>query len=107
MYKEPFKNTGLNSLSRNPYLNAKKTNSRYLESYVPSDLGYSDITGYYDSMDDALDGTSLVNISAIESKRFPIMLETPTNWYNTQSMILKDASIGTDKGKLPKSECIC
>lgn len=105
--KETFVNPGMKPLSKNPYLNAKKTNKEFIDTYVPSNLGYSDITGYYNSMDNTLKGTSLVNVSAIDSKRYPIMIETPTNWYNTQPMILKNTNVGSDWGKLPKSDCIC
>jgi len=104
--KESFTNPGMKPLTKNPFLNAKKTNSQFIDSYVPSNLGYSDITTYYNSMDDTLKGTSLVNVSAVDSKRYPIMIETPTNWYNTQPMVLKDINVGSNWGKLPMSDCI-
>ena len=105
--KESFTNPGMKPLTKNPFLNAKKTNSQFIDSYVPSNLGYSDITTYYNSMDNTLKGTSLVNVSAVDSKRYPIMIETPTNWYNTQPMVLKDINVGSNWGKLPMSDCIC
>lgn len=97
--KESFVNPGMKPLTKF----SKKKN--FIDTYVPSNLGYSDITQYYDSMDNTLNGTSIVNVSAIDSKRFPIMIETSTNWYNTQPMV--QTSLATDMGKLPKSECIC
>ena len=58
-------------------------------------------------MDHTLKDTSIVNISAIDSARYPIMIETPTNWYNTQSLIMPEQSVGVNDGKLPKSKCVC
>ena len=105
--KESFTNPGLKPLSKNPGLNAKKTNNKFIDTLVPENLGYSDITGYYNGLEDGLKGTSLVNVSSIDSARYPIMIETPTNWYNTQSLILEQANLGTNEGKLPNSDCFC
>ncbi len=101
MYREKFTNPG--ALPMTP----SKLKRKFEDNYVPSNLGYSDITGYYNSLDEGLAGTSMVNVSAIDSKRFPIMLEIPTNWYNTQPMVLKSQSLGSNNGKLPKSDCLC
>lgn len=106
--KENFTNPGMLPAKQNPFLNAKKTNSQFIDTSVPDNLGYSNITGYYNErMDDGLNGTSIVNVSSIDSGRFPIMIETPTNWYNTQGLLLRNADVGTDTGKLPSSDCFC
>jgi len=101
MYKENFINPG--SLPMPP----SKLKRKFNDNYVPSNLGYSDITSYYNNLDNGLEGTSMVNISAIDSKRFPITLEIPMNWYNTQPMVLKSQSLGSNEGKLPSSDCLC
>lgn len=43
-------------------------------------------------------GTSLTNLSVQQSGRFPIGVETATNWYNTQPEI--PLILGTDAGKI-------
>ena len=98
--KETFTNPGM--------IFNKNNDKEFTDTVVPQNLGYSDITSYYNErMEDGLKGTSLVNVSAIDSGRFPIMLETPTNWYNTQGLIIKDIKLGSDNGKLPESDCHC
>jgi len=99
--KETFVNPGMKPLSKVP------TKRKFLDTYVPSNLGYSDVTQYYDSMDNTLNGTPIVNVSAVNSNRFPIMIETSTNWYDTQPLVLNKAYLATNAGKLPKSDCIC
>lgn len=99
--KEPFRNIGMEPMKK------KKKKVRWDDTTVAMNLGYSDITDYYNSLDNGLEGTSLVNISSVDSNRYPIMIETPTNWYNTQPMILEKTHVGYDSGKLPSSKCIC
>jgi hypothetical protein len=58
---------------------------------------FKGITKYYNNLDNGLHNTSIVNVSAIDSGRYPIMIETATNWYNTQGVI--NDSLGTNLGK--------
>jgi hypothetical protein len=84
-----------------------KSKFNFKDTIVNQDLGYVDLTKFYSSIDNSLKETPIVNISAIESNRFPIVLETVTNWYDTQGMLDPEASLGTNNGKLSKSECYC
>lgn len=58
----------------------KITNSKFFDSLVPQNLKFTKLA-------DKVKGTSIINVTAVETGRFPIQLETTTNWYNTQPMI--------------------
>lgn len=73
-----------------------KTRSGFVDTVVPQNLRYGDVTPTYQGLGNGLRGTSVVNVSAIDSNRFPIAIETPTNWYNTQGVLTKKGKRSTD-----------
>lgn len=91
---ESFKN--LESFSN------KFSKPKFLDTLVPANLGFRNSTTFYEDLDDGLKGTPLVNVSEVLTNRYPIAIETSTNWYSTQPLI---SSVGTDEGKL--SDCNC
>lgn len=76
----------------------------FIDTIVPQSLKFKSEDNIYK---DDMKGTSLINISAIDTSRYPIAIETSTNWYNTQGLLLKNNHIGVNDGKLPKSDCHC
>ena len=57
----------------------QKQKQDYIDTSVPNNLGYT--CGIKSPL---MKDTNLVEISEIKSKRFPIAIETPWNWYSTQ-----------------------
>lgn len=53
--------------------------------------------------DRKIHNTSLIDIPTIKTGRFPIEIEVPVNWYNTQPFV---PTVGTDTGK-SSAECLC
>lgn len=49
----------------------------YFDSYVPQDVKYT-------CKSEKVKGTNLEYLNTIQTKRFPIEIEIPYNWYNTQ-----------------------
>lgn len=45
----------------------------------------------------SLKGTSLVGVAEVETNRFPIVIETPMNWYSTQPLV--GTTLGTNMGR--------
>jgi hypothetical protein len=103
--KVKFANPAYKKIPDEASVMAKRVNSKFIDTSVPNNLGFSDISEYYNSMGDTLKGTSLINISAVDSARYPIMIETPMNWYNSQPLILPNQHLGTNQGKY--DNCIC
>jgi hypothetical protein len=85
-------------------LNPKKVTHQ--KSGIPG-VGFRNATGFYNNLDDGLRGTSLVGVEEILTKRFPIAIETPVNWFSTQPLIDQETRLGTNMGKLPKEDCPC
>lgn len=56
--------------------------------------------------DPDFEGTSLVEITDFLTRRHPIAIETPTNWYSTQPVVSRKTVLGTDMGKT-EGGCIC
>lgn len=90
-----------------PMTTEKRENNEVIDPYVPQNIRFRDATKFYEGLDDGLKGTSLVNVSEILTNRYPIAIETSTNWYSTQPLIGNEISLGTNEGKLPKSMCGC
>jgi hypothetical protein len=101
---EPFADKKYITNDVNPVRSVK---INFDDTVVNQTLGYTDLTKYYSNMDNSLKETPIVNISAIETNRFPIIVEDTTNWYDTQGLIVPGIKLGTDNGKLPNSECFC
>ena len=62
---------------------------------------------YKDTMviKDKFKGTPIVEITALETRRFPFVVENVKNWYSTQPLI--PSILGTDTGKECTGENIC
>lgn len=99
LFSQGEKFTNPSGLSKNSVLSKP-----FYDTVVPDNLKYKNATPFYEDLDDGLKGTSLVNVSEVLSNRFPIAIETSTNWYSTQPLI---NAVGTDNGKLHESECMC
>jgi len=61
----------------------KGLKTSFTDYYVPQNLKFWDLTDKYKPF---LKGTSIANVSAIESNRFPAIIDTTTNWYNTEGL---------------------
>ena len=104
---EKFKN--LSPMPISEFMNDKMNLNPFghvVDTYVPQDIKFKNATPFYDGLDDGLMGTSLENVSEVLSKRYPIAIETSTNWYNTQPLV-GEGTLGTDSGALPHSKCGC
>jgi len=116
-FKEPFTDSKKidSKKTDSKKTDSKKTDSKktdsinyrkaFIDTYVPQDHTFSNVTEEYQKLGNGLNGTSLVNVSAINSKRFPAIIETSMNWYNTQPLQME--AVGVDWGKLPMSKCVC
>lgn len=69
------------SFSLEPFSNneGNAANSQWIDTLVPGGMGYN--CGLKSPL---MKGTNMVSVSTIDSKRFPIAIETPWNWYTTQ-----------------------
>lgn len=59
-----------------------------------------------DYRDPSFEGTSLVEVTDFLTRRHPIAIETPTNWYSTQPVISRKTVLGTNLGKTDGG-CVC
>ena len=50
-------------------------------------------------------GTSIIEITALESRRFPYIVENVKNWYSTQPQV--PSILGTDTGKVCTENSAC
>jgi len=57
--------------------NFTNTEFKSLDTIVPQNMKYKCYKG-------RVKGTNLTNIDTIETNRFPIEIEQPQNWFNTQ-----------------------
>jgi hypothetical protein len=89
-----------------PLLPLNPKQGTHQKSGIPG-VGFRNATGFYNNLDDGLRGTSLVGVEEILTKRFPIAIETPVNWFSTQPLVDQETRLGTNMGKLPKKDCPC
>lgn len=61
-------------------ISEEKISPPYFDSYVPQDVKYTCNT----CKSEKVKGTNLEYLNTIQTKRFPIEIEIPYNWYNTQ-----------------------
>ena len=56
-----------------------------------------------DEFTDVFKGTPIVEITALETRRFPFVVENVKNWYSTQPLV--PGILGTDIGKECPGSC--
>jgi len=54
-------------------------------------------------MESPFKGTPIVEITALETRRFPFVVENVKNWYSTQPLV--PSVLGTDKGRQCPGVC--
>lgn len=79
----------------------------FIDIYASPYAKYKDDTKTYNDIDDSLKGTPIVNVSSVDTNRFPIAIETTMNWFSTQPLVLDTKYNNLEKLKLSPTDCDC